>query len=40
MGVAAEAAEKRKHTANDPKCAELGCMGVCASSSRIILQLG
>ena len=24
MGAAAEAAENRKHTANDPKCAELG----------------
>ena len=24
VGAAAEAAEKRKHTANDPKCAELG----------------
>ena len=24
MVIAAEAAEKRKHTANDPKCAELG----------------
>ena len=24
VGAAAEAAENRKHTANDPKCAELG----------------
>ena len=38
VGAAAEAAENRKHTSNDPKCAELGW--VCASSSRIILQLG
>ena len=24
VGAAAEAAERKKHTANDPKCAELG----------------
>ena len=35
MGVAAEAAEMRQHTANDPKCAELSCMG-----GRNIAQLG
>ena len=38
VGAAAEAAEQRKHAANDPKCAELP--GVCASSSSNILSLG
>ena len=38
VGAAAEVAENRKHTANDPKCAELGWR--CASSSCLnILQL-
>ena len=29
VGAAAKAVEKRKHTANDPKCAELGSDWVC-----------
>ena len=39
-GFAALSAETRKHKANDPKCSELGCMGVRSSGSRDIRELG
>ena len=37
--TAAAASEQRKHSANDPKCQELG-LGVCSSGCRDIWQLG